>query len=258
MKKSPEAPACGSDDLFVARVTGRLPAAQGKELDRHLRTCPACRMRLSSFQSARGRLERMFSKTPKRQDLVPAERLLSALLSQVPEKRLYYGTVAIDGFGGLLLAATDAGLCFVSFRPNAEPEYLTRWAKADFTVTKGGDRVSDAASQLQEYFAGKRKQFELRVDLQLVSDFTRQVLDETRRIGWGKVLTYNQVAARIGKSGASRAVGNALGKNPVPIVVPCHRVVASDGLGGFTGGLGYKRKLLAIEGIATDAGDLFG
>jgi O-6-methylguanine DNA methyltransferase len=244
--------------MFVARVTGRLPAAAGRELDRHLRTCPACRMRLSSFQSARGRLEKMFSKTPKRKDLVPAERLLSALLLQIPEKRLYYDTLVAAGFGTLLLAATDSGLCFVSFRPGAESEYLSRWTKADFSVQRGGEPVAVAASQVREYFAGRRRQFELDVDLQLVSDFTRRVLEETRRIGYGKVATYHQVADRIGKPHASRAVGNALGKNPVPIVIPCHRVVASDGLGGFTGGLSFKRKLLAIEGIETAGGDLFG
>ena len=258
MKKVSAPPSCGSDEVFVARVTGRLSAAASRELDRHLRTCPACRMRLSSFKSARGRLERMFSKTPRRQELVPAQRLLSALLSQVPEKRLYYDTLEVAGFGGLLIAATDSGVCFISFRPAAESEYLARWAKADFSVTRGGERALAAASQLKEYFAGNRKHFELEVDLHLVSDFTRRVLEETRRIGFGKVLTYHQIAQRIGAPGASRAVGNALGKNPVPIVIPCHRVVASDGLGGFTGGLGYKRKLLGVEGIETSGGDLFG
>lgn len=249
---------CRPDELFVACVTGRLPATDKREFDRHLRLCPACRMRLSSFQSARGRLERMFSKVPRRAELVPAERLLSALLAQVPEKQLFYDTLTVPGFGSLLLAATDAGLCFVSFRPQAEAEYIARWSKADFTIRRGGDATAEAADQLREYFAGKRKQFQLKVDLHLVSDFTRSVLEETRRIGWGKLSTYQQVAARIGKPGASRAVGNALGKNPVPIVVPCHRVVASGGrLGGFTGGLDFKRKLLAIEGIET-GGDLFG
>jgi O-6-methylguanine DNA methyltransferase len=249
---------CSSDDELVARVTGRLAVTQTRELERHLRTCPACRLRLSSFKSARGRLSRMFSKTPRRQELVPAERLLSALLAQIPEKRLYYGTLVVEDFGGLLLAATDSGLCFVSFRPGAESEYLARWARADFTVTRGGERVAEAATQLREYFTGRRKQFQLDVDLQLVSDFTRSVLEETRRIGFGRVCTYRQVAELIGKPHASRAVGNALGKNPVPIVVPCHRVVASNGLGGFTGGLSFKRKLLAIEGMETDGVDLFG
>jgi methylated-DNA-[protein]-cysteine S-methyltransferase len=260
MKKvsAPVAQSCTSDDVFVARVTGRLSAAAGRELDRHLRTCPACRMRLSSFKSARGRLERMFSKTPRRQELVPAERLLSSLLSQIPEKRLYYDTLEVPRFASLLLAASDSGLCFVSFRPGAESEYLARWSRADFAVQRGGEPVSTASAQLKEYFAGRRKRFELDVDLQLVSDFTRRVLEETRRIEYGKVSTYQQVAARIGQPHASRAVGNALGKNPVPIVIPCHRVVASDGLGGFTGGLGYKRKLLAIEGIETNESDLFG
>jgi len=170
MKKVAAHPSCGTDDVFVARVTGRLTTAASRDFDRHLRTCPACRMRLSSFKSARGRLERMFSKTPRRQEIAPAHRLLSVLLSQVPEKRLYYGTLVVEDFGGLLLAATDSGLCFVSFRPTAESEYLARWAKADFTVTRGGDRITAACKQLKEYFAGSRRAFDLDVDLHLVSD----------------------------------------------------------------------------------------
>jgi methylated-DNA-[protein]-cysteine S-methyltransferase len=261
MKKpaAPKAGPCSPDDLFVASVTGRLQGAPRRELQNHLRICFACRMRLASFEAARGRLERMFSKVPRRSDLVPTERLLTALLAQIPEKRLYYDTLDVGGFGSLLLAATDGGLCFVSFRPDAAEDYVSRWSRADFTVNRGGEPVALAARQVREYFAGKRKQFQLDLDLHLVSDFTRSVLEETRRIGFGKVSTYQQVAERIGKPHASRAVGNALGKNPIPIVIPCHRVVATGGgLGGFTGGIDYKRKLLSIEGIETGGGELFG
>ena len=157
--------------------------------------------------------------------------------------------------------AEELGRLERSLAIQATPEgvSLIRTGVLDRPATAAARRLAEQArEEIAEYFAGRRRRFELDVDLQLVSDFTRRVLEATRRIEYGKVSTYQQVAARIGRPHASRAVGNALGKNPVPIVIPCHRVVASDGLGGFTGGLGYKRKLLAIEGIETNESDLFG
>jgi O-6-methylguanine DNA methyltransferase len=243
----------------VAYITDNLPKAQKLELDQHARQCPECRLRLSAFRSAKNRLNRIFSKSPRRHELAPAEQLLSALLAQIPEKRIYYDTVTLGGFGTVLLAATDRGLCFLSFRPHAENEYIKRWSEADFTVRRSGTALAESMLELREYFGEKRKRFDIPTDLIFASDFTREVLAETARIKFGQVRTYQEVADRIGKAKAVRAVGNALGRNPIPIVIPCHRVVATGGgLGGFTGGISYKRKLLAIEGNEPDGGDLFG
>ena len=102
---------------------------------------------------------------------------------------------------------------------------------------------------MEEYFAGTRTVFDQDVDLSVLSDFERSVLQTAREIPYGEVIPYAELARRIDKPKASRAVGNALGHNPVAIVVPCHRIVRSDGsLGGYTGGVEFKRKLLAIEG----------
>jgi methylated-DNA-[protein]-cysteine S-methyltransferase len=110
--------------------------------------------------------------------------------------------------------------------------------------------TGEVAEQIASYFAGVRREFTLPVDLAAASDFTRRVLEATARIPYGETRTYGQIAAAIGMPGATQAVGNALGVNPVPIVVPCHRVVRTDGsMGWFTGGAHIKRALLGLEGV---------
>jgi len=109
-------------------------------------------------------------------------------------------------------------------------------------------RLDEPRRELDEYFAGRRRRFELALDLRLMTDFTRRVLEATAEIPYGAVSTYRDVAQRAGSPRGSRAAGNALGSNPLPIVLPCHRVRhSSGGIGGYTGGLERKRALLAIE-----------
>lgn len=105
-------------------------------------------------------------------------------------------------------------------------------------------------TKLRKYFQGKRKDLrDIPVDLSRSTLFERRVYEATRQIPFGKVATYGQIAKAIGQPNAQRAVGQALGKNPIGIVIPCHRVVGFDSLGGFTGGLEHKKKLLRLEGV---------
>ena len=116
------------------------------------------------------------------------------------------------------------------------------------TPTREADPI---VAQLKLYFAGERVRFDdLPLDLRGCTEFERRVYKATRSIPFGKVASYGQIAKAIGQPGAARAVGQALGNNPVAIMIPCHRVIASDGsLGGFTGGLHWKKKLLRHEGV---------
>lgn len=107
-------------------------------------------------------------------------------------------------------------------------------------------RTLEASFELEEYFRGERTEFSCDVDLSGMSEFTQRVLEETNKIEYGTVITYSDLARRIGSRGV-RAVGGALSRNPVPIIVPCHRVVAKDGLGGYSCGLDLKIKLLELE-----------
>ncbi|WP_049564169.1 methylated-DNA--[protein]-cysteine S-methyltransferase [Streptomyces sp. SBT349] len=161
--------------------------------------------------------------------------------------------------GPLLLAATASGLVSVVF--HAE-ERARRRALAGLAAGLGArpgqvEDVADdpvlagASAELDAYFAGGLRRFTVPLDWSLVSGFTERVLRElAASVPFGSVVGYGALAGRVGDPDAARAVGAAMGANPLPVVVPCHRVVASDGgIGGFSGGLETKRTLLALEGV---------
>jgi len=106
-----------------------------------------------------------------------------------------------------------------------------------------------AERQIREYLAGKRRRFTIRLDLAVLPRFQKKALLAARKIPYGRTATYGEVAARAGRPRAARAVGQAMARNPVPLAVPCHRVVAAGGLGGFGGGAALKRQLLALENV---------
>jgi methylated-DNA-[protein]-cysteine S-methyltransferase len=156
--------------------------------------------------------------------------------------------------GELLLAVTDRGLVRVSYLDHAELERtLDDLAhRISPRVLRAPKRVDPTRRELDGYFHGRLTQFETPIDWRLTHGFTRRVLQATARIPYGQVSTYAGVAAAAGSPRGSRAAGNALGANPIPIVVPCHRVLRSGGaLGGYTGGVERKRALLEIERPST-------
>jgi methylated-DNA-[protein]-cysteine S-methyltransferase len=156
--------------------------------------------------------------------------------------------------GRLLVAATDAGLVRVVFR-QSEAAFTRALRDLGLTVTRSTARTDDVVRQLRAYFAGRRRHFDVRIDLRGVTPFQRRVLEATSAVPPGQVVSYGEIARRIGRPHGGRAVGQALGRNPIPIVIPCHRVVAAGGrLGGYTGGLAIKRKLLRLEGTMAAAG----
>jgi methylated-DNA-[protein]-cysteine S-methyltransferase len=151
--------------------------------------------------------------------------------------------------GELLVAATERGVCRISFDPNPEGdlEWLARAYGA--RVLRSPRPLEQARRELDEYFEGGRREFALAVDLGAVPEFQRRVLEELRRVPYGATDTYGGLARRIGRPRAARAVGGALNRNPIPIVVPCHRIVGASGsLVGYAGGLARKEQLLALEG----------
>jgi methylated-DNA-[protein]-cysteine S-methyltransferase len=141
--------------------------------------------------------------------------------------------------GALLAAASSRGLMMLAYRDDHDDE----------PPGDGDSSLLDPVRrQLDEYFAGARREFDLPLDWTLVRGFARAVLEATSRIPYGETRTYGQIAAEAGSPRAFRATGNALGSNPIAIVIPCHRVVASGGrIGGYGGGLDRKRLLLGLE-----------
>jgi methylated-DNA-[protein]-cysteine S-methyltransferase len=171
------------------------------------------------------------------------------------EHQVVWAVVGTD-IGPLLLAATDDGLVNVVFHAtdSVRDKALDRLASRLGTQpveAPGAPQLAEAIRQVDAYFAGDRQVFELPLDWSLISGFNRQVLRELAvGVPFGSVVGYGDLARRVGQPGAAQAVGMAMGANPLPVVVPCHRVVESDGgIGGFGGGLETKRKLLALEGV---------
>ena len=151
--------------------------------------------------------------------------------------------------GRLLLAATEQGLVKVAFSVQDHDAVLRQLADGiSPRILHAPSRLDEVSRQLEEYFTGQRKRFELPLDWRLSKGFRRQVLAHLRDIGYGRTESYAQVAAAAGSPRAVRAVGTACATNPLPLVVPCHRVVRSDGsAGGYAGGPDAKRTLLALE-----------
>lgn len=156
--------------------------------------------------------------------------------------------------GDVILAASEAGLVGVRYLTLDDED-----AVLGHLVDEFGPRMffedepfSQARRQLTEYFEGSRRRFDLPLDLSTLTDFQRDVLEVCSAIPYGSVATYADLARQIDRPKANRAVGNALGANPVPIVIPCHRVLRTGGhLGGYTGGLFVKAHLLEHEGVLT-------
>lgn len=154
--------------------------------------------------------------------------------------------------GILLIAATEKGLLRVAYPSEDHDSVLEQLtAVVSPRVLHAPFRLDVAATELEEYFAGRRQLFDLPLDLQLSHGFRRTVLSHLTEIGYGRTASYAAIAAAAGNPRAVRAVGSACATNPLPVVVPCHRVVRSDGsTGRYVGGADVKRALLRLEAAA--------
>jgi methylated-DNA-[protein]-cysteine S-methyltransferase len=219
----------GHDEL-IASLLGDVKATPSLQ---HWASSDQGRQNLSEFQEVLDSLDSMYRQV------------------SLPEKRspVYYA--GMDGpIGDLWMAVTDKGLMRVSFSQD-ETSFITEVHERTRTeVLPSSEKLAGIVAELKEYFSGARSRFDFAIDLSLVTPFQRRVLQAAANIPMGQVITYGELAGRIGQPQASRAVGQALGRNPVPVVIPCHRIVGgSGGIGGYTGGLHIKRKLLEIEGV---------
>jgi methylated-DNA-[protein]-cysteine S-methyltransferase len=189
-----------------------------------------------------------------RSALSPPEEVLAPSRAQVKkwfteEAPLIQWGEMISPLGRLFVAANHHGLFALDFG-RQEADFLAR-LDPRARLEKNPEAVQEIVSQLREYFAGRKFNFHLPVDLSTLTPFQRNVLDLARNIAPGQVWTYHRIAKELGRPQSSRPVGQALARNPVPIVIPCHRVIGSNGsLGGYSGGSGLKAKqwLLELEG----------
>jgi len=154
--------------------------------------------------------------------------------------------------GPLVVAATPRGLVRVAYADNDTPDDVLEElaTRVSPRVLEAPARLDAVLRELDQYFAGDLRRFETPIDWSHLAGFTRKVLRETARIGFGDTGTYRSVATGAGRPRAVRAAGNALGANPMPVIVPCHRVLRTGGaLGGYTGGIERKEFLLRLEGV---------
>ena len=182
-----------------------------------------------------------------------AGRLRAALAGRAADAGLLdvaYGTYE-SPLGDLTVMVTPRGLVRLSYPGERIEDQLQEVAdRVSPRILEAPEKTDEVRRQLDAYFAGRRHAFDVPIDWRLVRGFAGNVLRATARIPFGGVSSYREIAAAAGSPNAYRAAGNALGSNPVPIVVPCHRVLhAGGGLGGYTGGLERKRYLLQLEGV---------
>jgi len=223
------------DDQIIAMLLGDAPPSPA--LDVWLRS-PAGRRELAAYRRALGTFTRVYG----------------AIRAPRPRPTAYYCAIS-SPVGRVLVAATEAGLVRVSFR-RSEASFVTELRERHaFEVLPSPAKTARIVHQLRAYFDGERRRFDIQIDFRRVTAFQRRVLHAAGRVPAGQVVSYGEIARRIGRPGGSRAVGQALRHNPVPIVIPCHRVVAAGGmLGGYTGGLAIKKRLLRIEGALARTG----
>ncbi len=199
----------------------------------------------------KGMLDSLFQVGPTNMMMLRAEMNLKETLEDLRESTIFYGSLIHPTIETLYLAMRKEQIVAISFGIAKEDFMIKIEKQYDAPVYFGPEETKVALRQIQVYLDGQRTNFDLSTDISILTEFQQQVLQATQQIPRGRIATYLDIARKIGKPKAVRAVGQALGRNPIPIVIPCHRVIASDGsLGGYSGGGGLETKamLLKLEG----------
>lgn len=196
-------------------------------------------------------LDQAYLSGPDEVQVQQALDLLRANLMEDVEGIVFYSYLDDALVGKLYIGMSDRGIVSLQFVDSEDRFRAGLEQEVEGPVVYAPAKLETATEQLRAYLQGKRGSFQLPVDLSSMTTFQQRVLNEVAKVPRGMVVTYGELAKRIGKPKAARAVGQALGSNPVPIIVPCHRIIASDGtLGGYSGRRGIKTKeqLLRLEG----------
>ncbi len=197
-------------------------------------------------------IESLYAAEPPLEAWQAAQERLGATLSGAKRQAVFYGFLEHPITAYLIVATRNNRVVAIQF--GLDKTHLAQQIEKQFDqpIYFAPQETAEPIAQLRDYLDGKRAAFELAVDISLLTEFQQQVLRATQQIPRGKITTYGEIAQRIGSPKAVRAVGQALGRNPIPIVIPCHRVIAANGaLGGYSGGGGLdtKARLLQLEGV---------
>jgi methylated-DNA-[protein]-cysteine S-methyltransferase len=243
---------CGfSENDLIAEALGEAPSHTTLRIRTHVLGCPSCSALVEQYRSLCQQLTVLSNQGDAMQGLQEARRALDARLMPHSRPRLSLD-VWHSPVGDIRIGKTAKGVALVEFVRSDEKKSPGDYLQDTFTIEHDSMAVADLTRKLQDYFDGKLQNLDWIVDDTLMrSDFQREVLRATAEVPYGTVVTYQSIADTIGQPKAVRAVAQALRFNPIPIHIPCHRVIGSDGaLTGYAGNLtGIKKQILAIEGI---------
>lgn len=255
MSKKP-APCMAIEDDLLATAIGEASEDARRRVERHVDVCGPCRREFQEYQG----LDR--SVTVLKDEVFPDEQMagardrLESRLADLRSRLLAY-RIFPSPLGNILIAQSELGISTVEYlerKKTVRASRLMRQHELGVDLVEGGRELEPVYRDLMQYLNGRLKRFEWTLDLRLVrGDFQRSVLEATKAIPYGAVASYAGLAREVGNASAARAVGQALRSNPLPIVIPCHRVVGSSGaLTGYAGSkVGLKERLLTLEGVPT-------
>ena len=240
-----------NEDVVMAMYLGNVPVEEKQRIYRHVADCSGCSREFDLYRQMFSGVETLVREMGGAQR---ASRLRTTIQGQLRQRQIFYDLFFHTLTGPMWLAATSRGMCSLQFSEHTpfEIEELLREEQPEAWIVRDKNAMAQITSELREYFQRRRERFSVAIDWQFVPEgFKKRVLQLVSKIPYGQVYTYAELAERLGNRKAVRAVGQALASNPLPILVPCHRVVAACGkLGGFSASLQIKRRLLELEGVS--------
>lgn len=241
------------DDLLAAAM-GEAESSAAKRVERHLTTCVSCRREFQEYRAVDGAVAALREEPPPSGSLAQSRERLETRLADLRNRLLAY-RIFPSPLGHILIARSELGISLVEYLERGTNLRASRLSHEPGVETvEGGAEIEALYRELLEYLGGSRRRLDWPLDLRLArSDFQRTVLQATAAVPYGAVVPYAGIAREVGKASATRAVAQALRWNPLPIVIPCHRVIGSSGaLTGYAGSkVDIKQRLLSVEGVPT-------
>ncbi|MCX5735219.1 MAG: methylated-DNA--[protein]-cysteine S-methyltransferase [candidate division NC10 bacterium] len=241
------------DDLLAAAM-GEAESSAAKRVERHLTICVSCRREFQAYRAVDGAVTTLREEPPARGSLAQSRERLETRLADLRNRLLVY-RIFPSPLGHILIARSELGISLVEYLERGTSLRASRLSHEPGVETvEGGAEIEAIYRELLEYLGGSRRRLDWPLDLRLVrSEFQRTVLQATAAVPYGAVIPYAGIAREVGKASATRAVAQALRWNPLPIVIPCHRVIGTSGaLTGYAGSkIDIKQRLLSVEGVPT-------
>jgi methylated-DNA-[protein]-cysteine S-methyltransferase len=240
------------EDDLLATATGEAPPGAVEDVERHIASCEPCRKDFEAYCAVEGTVAALRTEPTGAGSLGAARERLEQRLAELRRRLLVYG-IFPSTLGNILIARSELGVSLIEYLERGTSLHASRLSgEPGVELAEDKGEVERTYRELLEYLQGTRHRLDWQLDLRLVrSDFHRNVLLAAAEVPYGAVIPYAGLAQGLGRRKAVRAVAQALRRNPLPIVIPCHRIIGTSGaLTGYAGGkINLKQKLLAVEGV---------